>query len=91
MYWLYLVVAAIFILLANMAVTPMWVAVLLVLGSLVLFVAFVLAWMGQRISGASRDEVQMITPEEMRLLREQAEARRAAAAAAASAPDEPTG
>ena len=89
MYWLYLVVAAIFIVLANQLFTPMWAAVLLVLGALVLFVAFVLAWMGQRVAGASRDEVQMITPDELRVLREQAEARKAAADAAKN--DQPGG
>ena len=92
MHWLYLVVATVFIVIASRASTPGWLVVVLVLASLGLFVGWMLGWMSQRVSGASRDEVQMLSPEELRHLREQAEARKAAAAAAASRePEEPAG
>jgi hypothetical protein len=93
MHWLYLVVAIVFIAIASRANTPGWLVVILVLGSLGLFVGWMLGWMSQRVSGASRDDVQMLSPEELRHLREQAEARKAAAAAADAArnPEEPAG
>jgi hypothetical protein len=93
MHWLYLVVSGVLLLVSNMRVTPFWLGVLLVLASGVLFVVFILSWMGSRLSGASRDEVKMISPEEMRLMREQAAARKAALEAekAAPKPDEPAG
>ena len=93
MHWLYLVVAIVFLGIASRANTPFWLAVLLVLGSLGLFIGWILGWMSARVSGATRDDVQLISPEEMRQLREQAEARKAAAEAAAAAanPDDPTG
>ena len=88
MHWLYLVVAIVFVVIASRQNTPGWLVALLVIGSLGLFVGWMLGWMSQRVSGSSRDDVQMISAEEMRHLREQAEARRAAAAEA-SKPDEP--
>ena len=50
--------------------------------ALVLFVAFVLKLASDRVGSRSRDEGVMLDPEEMRRLREQAEARKLAAAAA---------
>jgi hypothetical protein len=93
MHWLYLVVAIVFVAIASRASTPGWLVVVLVLGSLGLFIGWMLGWMSSRISGATRDDVQMISPEELRHRREQAPARTAAAdaAAAESSPDEPTG
>jgi hypothetical protein len=93
MHWLYLVVSIVFIAIASRASTPGWLGVVLVLGALGLFIGWMLGWMSQRESGASRDDVQMLSPDELRHLREQAEARKAAAAAAAAprSPEEPTG
>ena len=92
MHWLYLAVSIVFIGIASRPQVPGWAVVLLVLGALVLFIAWMLAWTSSRISGASRDDVQMITAEELRHMREQAEARKAPAAASnppPSPPDEP--
>ena len=50
--------------------------------ALVLFVSFVLKLASDRVGSRSRDEGVMLDPEEMRRLREQAEARKLAAAAA---------
>ena len=92
MHWLYLVVSIVFFVIASRASTPGWLVVVLLLGALGLFVGWMLGWMSQRVSGATRDDVQMLSPEEMRYMREQAEARKAAAAAAASRePEEPAG
>jgi Zn-dependent protease with chaperone function len=90
MHWLYLVVALVFLFIASRAATPTWLVVILVIGALITFVAWIVAWMSARVSGAARNEVQIISPDELRLLREQAEARKAAAAASAN-PDEPAG
>lgn len=54
---------------------------LAVLAALVLIVAFVLKLASDRIGNRSRDEHMMLDPEELRRLREQAEARKLAAAA----------
>jgi xanthosine utilization system XapX-like protein len=91
MHWLDLVVSIVFIVIASRASTPGWLVVVLVLGSLGLFVGWMLGWMSQRVAGASRDDVQMLSPDELRHLREQAEARKAAAAAASRNPEEPAG
>jgi hypothetical protein len=91
MHWLYLVVSIVFIVIASRASTPGWLVVVLVLGSLGLFVGWMLGWMSSRVSSASRDDVQMLSPDELRHLREQAEARKAAAAAASRNPEEPAG
>ena len=90
MHWLYLVVAIVFLGVTALKVTPYWLAVILVIGALVLFIAWMLGWMAARVSGSSRDDLQILSPEELRHLREQAEARRAAAAAS-TPPDEPAG
>jgi hypothetical protein len=87
MHWLYLVVSLVFVGLAMQVDMPGWAAVLLVLGSLGMFLAWMVAWTAARVSGSSRNEVQMITGDELRHMREQAEARKAAAAA--SRPPEP--
>ena len=54
---------------------------LALVAALVLFIAFVLKMASDRIGSRSRDEQLMLDPEELRRLREQAEARRLAAAA----------
>jgi hypothetical protein len=93
MYWLYLVVAAVLVVLASLKATPGWLMVLLLLGALGLFIAWMLGLMASRVSGATRSELQILSPDELRLMREQAEARKAAAASQQVAPgaDEPPG
>lgn len=58
------------------------VLVLSLLVGLVMFVAFVLKLASDRVGSRSRDEGVMLDPDELRRLREQAEARKLAAAAA---------
>jgi hypothetical protein len=84
MHWLYLLIALLFLAMAMKASAPGWLVVLLVLASLGLFLAWMLGWISSRISQGSRDDTNMISPEELRRLREQAEARKNAADSANS-------
>ena len=54
-------------------------AVLCLLAALGLLLAWVLGLLAQRVGSRSRDDTSMIDPQELRRLREQAEARRVAA------------
>ncbi len=76
MHWLYLTIAILFLVIASRAAG--WLVVLLLLGSLALFVAWMLGWVRSRISSGARNDAQIISGEELRRLREQAEARRLA-------------
>jgi hypothetical protein len=77
--WLFLLLA-----LAAFAVafktTSMALAVLCLLAALGLLLAWVLGLIAQRVGSQSRDDSQMVDPQELKRLREQAEARRAATA-----------
>jgi hypothetical protein len=87
MHWLYLLFALLFLAMAMKSSAPGWLVVLLVFASLGLFLAWMLGWVSSRISHGSRDDTSMISPEELRRLREQAEARKNAASNPA-APDD---
>ena len=76
MHWLYLVIALALLAVAMKA--SGWIVVVLLLVSLVAFVAWMLGWVASRISSGARNDTQIISPDELRRLREQAEARRAA-------------
>jgi hypothetical protein len=82
MHWFYLLLAIAFLLAASKA--GGWLVVLFLIASLVLFVAWMLGWVSSRISSGARNDVQIISPEELRRLREQAEARKSAAQSAPS-------
>ena len=84
MHWLYLLLAVALMLAASKAAG--WLVLLLLAGSLVLFVAWMLGWVSTRISSGARNDSQIISPEDLRRLREQAEARKSAAQ---SNPNEP--
>jgi hypothetical protein len=84
MHWLYLVIALALLAVAMKA--SGWLVVLLVLASLVAFIAWMLGWVSSRISSGARNDTQILSPEELRRLREQAEARRAAAAPPSNTP-----
>jgi uncharacterized membrane protein len=59
--------------------TSVALAVLCLLAALGLLLACALGLLAQRVGSRSRDDTSMIDPQELRRLREQAEARRAAA------------
>ena len=80
MHWLYFLAASFCLLIASRGFTPGWLVVLLILAALGLFLAWMLGWVNSRVSSSARNEMQILSPEELRLLREQAEARKAAAA-----------
>ena len=87
MHWFYLLLAIALMLAASKAAG--WLVVVLLLASLVLFVAWMLGWVNSRISSGARTDLQIISPDELRRMREQAEARKSAAAPAPRPPDEP--
>ena len=76
--WIYLLLA-----IAAFAVafktSSVALAVLCLLAALGLLLAWVLGLLAERVGSRSRDESAMIDPQELRRLREQAEARRGAA------------
>ena len=78
MHWLYLLLA-IAALAVAVKTTSVGVLVLSLLAALGLILAFVLKLAADRIDSRSRDEHLMLDPEELRRLREQAEARKLAA------------
>lgn len=77
MHWLYLFIAMALLLAASKA--SGWLVVILVPAALVGFIAWMLGWVSTRISSGARNDTQIISPDELRRLREQAEARRAGA------------
>jgi hypothetical protein len=80
MAWVYLLLAigALAVAFKTASVGLMAVFLLIALG---LILAWVMALLAQRIDSRSRSEQAMIDPEELRRLREQAEARKAGASA----------
>ena len=79
MHWLYLFVSVALLFIASRAsVSGGWVFVL-VLASLAAMSAWMLGWISSRISRGARSEMQILSPEELQRLREQAAARKAAA------------
>ncbi len=78
MHWVYLLLA-----IAALAVafktTSIAVVVLCLLAALGLLLAWMLSMLAQRVGSRGRDEALMLDPQELRRLREQAEARQAAA------------
>ena len=64
MHWLYLVIAIALLAVAMKA--SGWIVVLLLLGSLVGFIAWMLGWVSSRISSGARNDTQIISPEELR-------------------------
>lgn len=76
--WLLLLIA-VALFLAALGASSMAVVVLCVLGSLVLSIVAVMSLLAQRVDNSARSETLLIDPQELRRLREQAEARRAAA------------
>jgi len=78
-HWLYLLIAL--ILMTVMFVMPMpgWLAIVLLLASLGFGLAWILGWLSTRISSGARNDAQILSPEDLRLMREQAAARKLAA------------
>lgn len=78
MHWIYLIASLACLGLAMLRSMPTIGVLVFVLGSLGFMVAWILGWMSSRISSRSRDVSHIMSPEELRRMREQAEARKAA-------------
>lgn len=76
--WLFLLLAIAAFAVAFKA-SSVALAALCLLAALGLLVAWVMGLLAQRVGSRSRDEATMLDPQELRRLREQAEARRAMA------------
>lgn len=85
MIWLYLLVALAALVFAFYTASVA-IAVLSLLVALGFTVAWVMGLLAQRIGSQSRDDTMILDPQELRRLREQADARRAAAAASQGEP-----
>lgn len=78
MHWLYLLASLFCMALTLRAGLPGWIVAILLLLALGLLVAWMLGWAAARLSGVSRSEAAIISVEELRRLRTEAEARTAA-------------
>lgn len=77
MHWLYLLLALACLLAASKAAG--WLVVVLLVFALILFIAWMIGWVNSRISSGARNDAQIISPEELRRMREQADARKSTA------------
>ena len=78
--WLFLILAVAALAVAFKTTSVALLAICL-LAAFALVVAWVLSLLAQRVESRSRDESMMLDPQELRRLREQAEARKLAAGA----------
>lgn len=83
--WLLLLIA-VGLFLVALSATSMAMVILCVLASLGLSVFAIMGLLAQRVGNSARSETMLIDPQELRRLREQAEAKRAEAAAGTPAP-----
>jgi hypothetical protein len=77
MHWLYLLASLACLGLAMLRSMPTLGVLVLLAGSLGFMVAWILGWMSSRISNHARDVSYIMSPEELRALREKAQARKA--------------
>jgi predicted PurR-regulated permease PerM len=78
MHWLYLLASIACLALAMVRTMPTLGVLVFLAGALGFMVAWVLGWLSSRISSQSRDISHILGPEELRVMREQAEARKRA-------------
>lgn len=83
MHWLYLIASIVCLGLAMTRTLPTLAVLVLLAGALGFMIAWIIGWLSSRISSQSRDIGNILGPDELRRLREQAEARKK------SAPTEP--
>lgn len=74
MHWLYLLLAIGFLFGASKVAG--WLVIVLLVASLALFLAWMYGWVTSRISSGARADAQILSPEELRVMREQAAARK---------------
>ncbi|GAB2499558.1 hypothetical protein [Arenimonas alkanexedens] len=78
MHWLYLLASIACLALAMVRTMPTLGVLVFLAGALGFMVAWVVGWLSSRISSQSRDISHILGPEELRVMREQAEARKRA-------------
>lgn len=78
MHWLYLLASLACLALAMVRTMPTLGVLVFLAGALGFMLAWVLGWLSSRISSQSRDISHILGPEELRQMREQAEARKRA-------------
>ncbi|MBW8313005.1 MAG: hypothetical protein K0M64_13360 [Rhizobium sp.] len=78
MHWLYFLGSLACLGLAMIRTLPSFAVLVLLAGALGFMVAFLLGWVNSRISSSSRDVSHIMSADELRQLREQAQARKAA-------------
>ena len=76
MHWLYLLAAIVCLGLAMISSLPTFAVLIFLAGALGFMVAWILGWLSTRIASQSRDIGNILGPDELRRLREQAEARK---------------
>ncbi|MBP6596129.1 MAG: hypothetical protein KA196_01310 [Arenimonas sp.] len=76
MHWLYLLASLLCLGLAMIRSLPTLGVLIFLAGSLGFLVAWILGWVSSRISSQSRDISYIMSPEELRKMREQAQARK---------------
>ena len=76
MHWMYLLASLACLALAMVRTMPTLGVLVCLAGALGFMVAFVLTWVSSRISSRSRDVSYIMSGEELKRLREQAEARK---------------
>ena len=88
MHWLYLLASLACLGLAMVRTMPTLGVLVLLAGSVGFMLAWILGWVSSRISSRSRDVSYIMSPDELRRLCEQAEARKNPQAGQASPGDE---
>ena len=88
MHWLYLLASLACLGLAMVRTMPTLGVLVLLAGSVGFMLAWILGWVSSRISSRSRDVSYIMSPDELRRLREQAEARKNPQAGQSSPGDE---
>lgn len=86
--WL-LLLFAVGLFMIALSASSMTAVILCVLGSLGLSIVAIMSLLAQRVDNSARSETMLIDPQELRRLRELAEAKRAEAAASAGATSMP--
>ena len=87
MHWLYLLASLACLALAMVRTMPTFGVLVFLAGSVGFMVAWILGWVSSRISSQSRDVSYIMSAEELKLLRDQAEARKNQQAGQASPGD----
>ena len=76
MHWIYLLASLACLGLAMVRTMPTFAVLVFLVGSVGFMLAWILGWVSSRISSQSRDISYIMSPEELRKMREQARARK---------------